>query len=113
MTAARPYPEHEKLTKVADVSQQQGLFVDGLRARGLPVCRFAHYYRDGETVGDHRSEGGDENCTRECGYEPMSGETWLLKELAEFHGIDYDALMAEKEELFKAMRAIARANAAK
>lgn len=76
------YPEHEKLAKVKDTSQAQGEFLDWLGGQGIHLMEWAEEIQ--QYVPSHR------------------GITALL---AEYHGIDQDALEQEKRQMLEAIRA--------
>lgn len=76
------YPQHEKLRKVSAKSQAIGTFLDWLALE------------KGWRLSEYR--GRSEHLT------PIYYDTQRL--LAEFFEIDYDALMAEKDQMLTEMR---------
>lgn len=80
------YPEHEKLDKIKDVSQSQGLFLEWLLSvKGYTLC----------TLEEENHEGFAD-------YLPV----WRSIEdlLSEMHGIDLDKLEAEKRQMLDEIR---------
>lgn len=75
------YPEHAKLKAIADLSQSQGEFVDWLQEQGIVLAQ----------------------------YDDKSGMFWpdhtpIQKLLAEYHGIDWRKLEAEKRAMLEECR---------
>lgn len=81
MPNPEPYPEHMKLHKIHELSQQLGEFLDWLGSHGYQIC----------TVTEDRP-----------GYHPVhkSIQQWL----ADFYGIDLRAIDREKKAMLDEIR---------
>lgn len=101
------YPEHEKLSAVADKSQEIGEFIEWMASKGR------HFMVPG-TDECPRCDGGDDECPRCDGtgvitYEtlrvlaPGSIQDWL----AEFYEIDLNVIEQEKRAMLAAIRGAA------
>jgi len=90
---APEYPEHEKLDKVKDKSQDLGFFLDWLM-NDYTLCIW---------IESKNSIFGDDEIYEPSGY--YSCKVDIEKILANYFGIDYDKLMDEKEQMFKQLRA--------
>lgn len=93
-------PNLDKMLAVKDISQEQGLFIDWLKAtHGLTLCMYTHYRDEDEEDEEHE-------CIRACGWIPTGGgEGALNKFLAEYHDIDYAAMEAERDAILAWIRA--------
>lgn len=103
------YPEHEKMSKVKEESQQIGLFLEWFFS-----C-FDVYPRN--TVGPYMEEaenfkGFVEALARsefdmEYPVQVLGGDRKFNEILAQYYGIDYEELMAEKDRMLAQIRASA------
>lgn len=75
------YPEHEKLQKVAELTQTCGEFLDYLEANGYSLCEVGQYDRFYPTF------------------------TPKVELIARFFEIDRDKIEAEKREMLERIRA--------
>lgn len=79
------YPEHEKLRKVADLSQKIGEFLDfGLAKQGLVLCEAQDHWSD------------------ETQFYPTHKTVQSI--LADYFEIDQKKIDAEKEQMLEALR---------
>lgn len=94
-------PQAEKARTIKHISQEQGLFIDWLRAtHGLVLCKLVHDTEEDEDEHD------EHECNDRCEWSPAGiGDGALNRLLAEYHGIDYDAMEAEKRALLDWIRA--------
>ena len=97
----KTYPEHEKLMKVNDKSQELGLFLTHLKNIGLVFVEESHdadcrsLDENGDLTEDWRC-----NCNR-----PLIRKHWEeIRVLAEYFGIDYDELQEEKHQMWEEIR---------
>lgn len=89
------YPEHGKLETVQSRSQAIGEFLAWLREKGISLGKYEQ-----EECSNPRCDGEDcEGVHVFHQYTPNLNTT-----LAEFFGIDYDALMREKDKMLEEMR---------
>jgi hypothetical protein len=92
-TETRELPEHERLHKIADKSQEIGTFLNWLDEQGIYLSR-EHRHTDACWSNECRLRDGQ--LTRY--YEPIQ------KLLARFYGIDLDKLEREKREILADIR---------
>jgi hypothetical protein len=88
MTKTKPkFPEHEKLKKVQEISQQIGFFLDSLSEMDLALC----------------DEPGSKRGGRESYFPTMRPITEIL---ADYFEIDLKKLDNEKRSMLKQLRAL-------
>jgi hypothetical protein len=115
------YPEHEKLSKIADASQACGEFLEWLGEQGYHLGRF-HTHSDGcmqahgegHTPDNPRCPSWLGACLMEpndqirtCGFrdsELYPSPVNLQRLLAQFYNIDENKLEAEKRAMLEALR---------
>ena len=99
------YPEHEKMEQINDLSQEIGLFLDWLSAKGVTLCTWEgdrYYSIDGDIITQSAALASDDYLFEEGGFHPFRFDTNRL--LAGFFGIDYDELQNEKDQMLKKLR---------
>jgi hypothetical protein len=92
------YPEHEKLTEVADLSQAIGEFLDGC---GYTLCEVLYLAPYNGPGGLSREPSKYDQHGR---FYPVSKSVQAL--LADYFEIDLDAIEREKRAMLEAIRAV-------
>lgn len=113
------YPEHDKLTKVSDVSQAQGELLDWLMGQGVHLMRWEEFTETAACVAcSHISDAARERCAARQNCPGCKGthqvlrhrEGWIHEKrsiqdiLAEHHGIDQQKLEREKRGMLASLR---------
>lgn len=116
------YPQHNKLEAVREQSQAIGEFLEWLDSEGVSLHVWGKLQREQQCMDRtpmwHREQAEKDaewvhfSCGTRDGYYLTWIEDWkpfeprgLRERLAEFFGIDYEALHREKEEMLREVRA--------
>lgn len=93
------YPEHEKLSAIADKSQEIGLFLDWLQGKGIVLAHWIGAPYQVETENGWEDRRSDTEMVLERNRTTI--EQWL----AEYFEIDTKKLATEKQQMYDEMRA--------
>lgn len=118
------YPEHEKLQRVKRDSHVIGEFIEAMQGQGVQLCRLRQFTEEREvyrlpdgtlTTSSFIAGFNDGEATGERQDVPVGDPEFrpvresINEVLAGYFGIDYRALMAEKDRMLEDVRAANRA----